>query len=150
MPAVPRYYYCTNGTDVLGPVTLGGLRALKNTGVITTDTHLCLDGTDVWEPISTLLGKEERKPMWEHPKPHREKGGRRWGTAAPPTDDDDTLKEEGGKMGCGGFLIACFIVGVILLLVAATDKRRYDTDNRTPAQKLWAEKVDSARKQQNR
>ena len=47
-----RFYYSTDGTDSLGPVTPSELRELYEKRVITEDSFLCREGESSWEPFS--------------------------------------------------------------------------------------------------
>ncbi len=47
-----RFYYSTDGTDSLGPVTPSELRELYEKRVLTEDSFLCREGESSWEPFS--------------------------------------------------------------------------------------------------
>ena len=48
-------YYVLNGEHILGPYTIGQLRAMWNTGNITGQTMHCKEGDEHWLPLSKIL-----------------------------------------------------------------------------------------------
>ena len=138
MAAVPRYYYCTNGTDVLGPLSPAALMDLKRAGVIHSDTPTCLEGGDTWQPLSFVLSKFEKREERENLEPIKAReavfgkqqgrpisvGALAFGSLLAAVDSlpkekpkrfDDPPADDSWKMGCVGWVFFLILVGLFLL-----------------------------------
>lgn len=50
-----RYYYCTDGENVQGPVEYETLVKLVLAGSITKETPVCTEGIDKWWPAGRFV-----------------------------------------------------------------------------------------------
>jgi GYF domain 2 len=51
---VARYFYSKDGSDVQGPIALDDLRQMRVEGILGSETQVCLEGTETWQPIATV------------------------------------------------------------------------------------------------
>ena len=51
-----RFYYCTHGKTVQGPVTNDELRSMQVAGTLNDSTQICAEGTTAWQKITPLAG----------------------------------------------------------------------------------------------
>jgi len=53
-PHVERYFYSKDGSDVQGPIDVDDLRQMRAEGILTSQTQVCMQGTQTWRPIATV------------------------------------------------------------------------------------------------
>jgi len=53
-PHVERYFYSKDGSDVQGPIDVDDLRQMRAEGILTSQTQVCMEGTQTWRPIATV------------------------------------------------------------------------------------------------
>jgi hypothetical protein len=53
-----RFYFCTDGKTVKGPLTIDELRCMHATGTLNDNTQICAEGTTAWQKITSLDGPE--------------------------------------------------------------------------------------------
>jgi hypothetical protein len=51
---VERYFYSKDGSDVQGPIDVDDLRQMRAEGILTSQTQVCMEGTQTWRPIATV------------------------------------------------------------------------------------------------
>lgn len=55
------YYYCTDGTNVSGPVSFDELSRLRFSGDLGDMAQVCEQGSDLWMPLSTILAAHRQQ-----------------------------------------------------------------------------------------
>jgi hypothetical protein len=59
---VERYFYSKDKSDVQGPVGLDDLRQMRTEGILTSETQVCMEGTETWQPIATVAPTAQATP----------------------------------------------------------------------------------------
>lgn len=57
-----RYYFCTNGNDVQGPLDEPILIKMYNDGTIPNNTPVCREGLQEWKPINEVFATKVSRP----------------------------------------------------------------------------------------
>jgi hypothetical protein len=102
-----RYYYCKDGSTVEGPIAEADLRRMFTARILKPDTQICLEGSDNWEPISTIPSGFSQPPG---PLPPSTRVRISY---APSAETPKTPAKQ--KLGCCGG-IAAAIAGTIIFL----------------------------------
>lgn len=55
-----KFYYSTDGSDVVGPHDARELRHLLEAGLLPPATRLCAEGTDTWKPLAEIVPANAR------------------------------------------------------------------------------------------
>ncbi len=79
-----NYYYCSNGTDVVGPCSVEELQTLVMSGALPLSAQVCAEGQETWQPISTVASKSD-PPRRSNPIPDRSGPPSNTTTTAPNT-----------------------------------------------------------------
>jgi len=51
---VERYFHSKDGSDVQGPIDVDDLRQMRAEGILTSQTQVCMQGTQTLRPIATV------------------------------------------------------------------------------------------------
>ena len=96
-------YYLLQNDETKGPYTIGQLRAMWNSGVITADTLYCREGWSEWLPLLGMI--RDLEPPAEPPP-------------LPPPVITEQSYQAPPKKGIG-FIIWCLLIFVSLIVIGA-------------------------------
>jgi hypothetical protein len=123
-------YYIVQNNEAKGPYTLGQLRAMWNSGVVTGETPYCKEGWPEWLPLRGMI-RELEQPVSPAEPP-----------AVPPKIAPSRRRKHNVAIaigfGCLGLIAVTTLLGITLRLWSPADQRQEAITSPTQEQELMA------------